>query len=329
VPDAAGTARTEVQTADVPDPATRAAGPSESPSPAPQSPLSELAKRTLFTVVAAPVTVGVVIIGGPALAVLLAAVAAVAARELYRLARAGGVQPIEAVGIPLAAALPLVTALQPRGVFTISPGLAAGALLLVFTLAIWLRPADRRPLSAVATTLFGAFYTGGLLSFGLAIRYHRFVADDRGGVALVLLPVLLTWATDIGAYVIGRLLGRRKLIPAVSPGKTIAGAIGGVAVSVGVCWLYVGHMLRPVAQLGMAPETVVLFAVAISIAAQLGDLAESLLKREAGVKNSSTLIPGHGGMLDRLDSLLFVLPVAYVLFSMPGILLPVPTVAAR
>jgi phosphatidate cytidylyltransferase len=253
----------------------------------------------------------------------------VAAWELYRLARAGGVQPMAAVGIPLAAALPLVTAMQPRGAFTISPGLAAGALLLVFTLAIWLRPAEGRPLSAVATTLFGAFYTGGLLSFGLAIRYHRFVADDHGGVALVLLPVLLTWATDIGAYVIGRLLGRRKLIPAVSPGKTIAGAIGGVVASVGVCWLYVGYVLRPVAQLGMAPQTVVLFAVAISIAAQLGDLAESLLKREAGVKNSSALIPGHGGMLDRIDSLLFVLPVAYVLFSMPGILLPVPTVAAR
>lgn len=266
----------------------------------------------------------IVFAGGTAFAVLLAVTAGLAAWELFRIARSGGVRPLDGVGIPLAAALPLLAGVQPRGVFTVSPALAAGALISVFALSIWLRRADGRPLSAIATTLFGAFYTGGLLSFGVAIRYHRYLTTDRGGAVLVLLPVLLTWANDIGAYAVGRLFGRRKLLPAVSPGKTIAGAVGGLAATVLVCWCYVTYVLRPVAELSLSPAGIVLFAVAISVAAQLGDLAESLLKREAGVKNSSHLIPGHGGVLDRLDSLLFVLPVTYMLFEIPGLLLPAP-----
>jgi phosphatidate cytidylyltransferase len=163
-----------------------------------------------------------------------------------------------------------------------------------------------------------------LLSFGFGIRYHRFVGDDRGGAALLLLPVLMTWGTDIGAYAFGRLYGQRKLIPSVSPGKTVVGAIGGLVGSAAVCWVYVVTVLVPVAELGMTRIGLLGLAIAVSIAAQIGDLAESLLKREAGVKNSSGILPGHGGLLDRIDSLVFVLPVAYMLFNLPGFLLPVP-----
>jgi phosphatidate cytidylyltransferase len=287
--------------------------------------VSELTQRIAFGVVAAPLTVWLVVVGGAPLVALLAVTAAVGAWELYRIARAGGARPIEGIGIPLAAALPIVVAAEPRGVFTVAPGFAAGMLMLVFALAIWLRRDEGRALSAVATTLFGAAYTGGLLSFAFAIRYHRYIADDRGGSALLLLPLVLAWANDIGAYAVGRALGRRKLLPAVSPGKTVAGAVGGLAVTVLGCWLYVGHVLRPWAELGLSPLNIVIFGVAISIAAQIGDLAESLLKREAGVKNSSRLFPGHGGVLDRVDSLLFVLPVAYMLFDIPGFLLMAPT----
>ena len=197
--------------------------------------------------------------------------------------------------------------------------------LFVFSATLWLRGVDGRPLEAAATTLFGIAYTGGLLSFGLGIRYHQFVADDRAGAALLFLPVLMTWGTDIGAYAFGRLFGQRKLFPSVSPGKTVAGAVGGLAGSIAVCWGYVGQILTPVAALGLTATRILVLAVAVSVAAQIGDLAESLLKREAGVKNSSGMLPGHGGVLDRIDSLLFVLPVAYVLFNLPGFLLPVPT----
>ena len=174
--------------------------------------------------------------------------------------------------------------------FTIPPCFAAAVLMVVLALAIWRRRDDGHALSAVATTLFGASYTGGLLSFGFAIRYHRYVADDRGGTALLLLPLLLTWANDIGAYAVGRVFGRRKLLPAVSPGKTVAGAVGGVVVTVAVCWLYAALCFgRGRIQLasGRHPD----LRRRRQRRGQVGDLAESLLKREAGVKNSSGSSP--------------------------------------
>ena len=120
-----------------------------------------------------------------------------------------------------------------------------------------------------------------------------------------------------------RLIGGRKIIPSVSPGKTVAGAIGGVLLTVVVCLLFVRYLLRPQAQLAFTTVGTLIFGVAISVTAQVGDLAESLLKREARVKDSGTLFPGHGGALDRLDSLFFVLPVAYVLYG--WLLIAVPS----
>jgi phosphatidate cytidylyltransferase len=290
----------------------------------PASRVSELAKRILFAAVAGPATVLLIRQGGAPLAVLLAAASGVAAWEFFRMARAGGARPLSGLGVPIAAAIPLVIAAEPRGVFDVPPWLIAGALLVVFTAAIWVRGAEGRPLSAVGTTLFGIAYTGGLLSFAESIRYHRFVTDDPSGTALLLLPVLLTWANDIGAYVSGRLFGRRKLLPAVSPGKTVAGAVGGLVATVALCWVYVHSVLRPVAQIAMSPRNLIVFGIVVCAAGQIGDLAESLLKREAGVKDSSGIFPGHGGVLDRIDSLLFVLPVTWMLCAIPGFLIPAP-----
>jgi len=101
----------------------------------------------------------------------------------------------------------------------------------------------------------------------------------------------------------------------VSPGKTWAGAIGGLGLSVIGTWGYVTFLLQPSAKLGLTWTGIVILGVVIGIVAQIGDLVESLLKRQAGVKDSSTLIPGHGGVLDRTDSLLFTLPVGYVLLE--------------
>jgi phosphatidate cytidylyltransferase len=307
--------------------------PSEHPTPSragdPESatggraPLSELTKRVLFGVLAGPITVLLVWVGGVPMAVLVSAAAGVAAWELFRMARAGGVAPLTGLGVCGAALVPLYAITQPRGVFEFPPAFLAGVVLVVLSAAIWLRGAFGRPLEAVAITLFGIGYTGGLLSFAEGIRYHRYVVSETGGAALLLLPVLLTWANDIGAFFWGRLFGRRKLIPAVSPGKTVAGAIGGLVACLILCWVYVQFVLRPLAQLSLTPRNLVAFAVVVCAAGQLGDLAESLLKREAGVKNSSGIFPGHGGVLDRIDSLLFVLPVAWALFSIPGLLLPV------
>jgi phosphatidate cytidylyltransferase len=312
--------------------------------------MSELARRVLFALVAIPVTIGIIWIGDAALAALLGVIAALAAWELFRIARAGGALPLDKLGIGLAAAVPLIVHAHRLGVaharfdstrqlgegagsvvnvlarvavapFTLSLTAALVVVLAILGAAIWVRGVAGRPLVAVAVTVFGVIYTGGMLSYGYAIRYHDYAVGANAGTALILLPLLLTWAQDTGAYAVGRTMGRHKLIPAVSPGKTVEGAVGGIIVTVIVCWLYIEYVLGPVAQLGMRPVNIILFPVIISVAAQVGDLAESLLKREAGVKDSSHLIPGHGGVLDRFDSLLFVLPVAYLLLG--AMLIPV------
>ena len=198
-----------------------------------QSPrLSELSLRLLVGFIGGPLTLLAVIAGGIPLAVLIALASGIGAWEFYRMARARGAEPLEGVGILLAVVWPLLIATEPRGVFVFPPAIVAGMFLLVFSAVLWLRGVNGRPTESVATTLFGIAYTGGLLSFGLGIRYHRFVADDHAGAALLFLPVLMTWGTDIGAYAFGRLFGQRKLFPSVSPGKTVAGAVGGVAGSI-------------------------------------------------------------------------------------------------
>jgi phosphatidate cytidylyltransferase len=277
--------------------------------------VSDLAKRILSALIAAPVALIMIYLGGLPLATFLAAVSAGCAWEFYRIAAAGGVEPLDPVGIPLAGAVPLAVYAAGIGLYRPSLVVAAVAMLIILAAVIWTRGPQRRPLGAASLTVMGILYTGGLLSFGYALREHPYAVGDRAGTALVAFPLVLTWASDIGAFFVGRAVGGPKLIPSVSPGKTISGALGGLATTVLVSWLYVRFALRPVALLTMTIPATILFGALISVAAQVGDLAESLLKREANVKDSSHLIPGHGGLLDRLDSLLFVLPVAYLLFG--------------
>ena len=277
--------------------------------------MSELATRVLSALVLAPVALGVIYLGALPLAAFLAAVSAGCAWEFYRLARATGVDPLDPVGLPLAGALPLAVYSAAVGIFRPSLALAAVAMLVVLGAVIWVRGTSGHPIGSAAATVLGVLYTGGLLSFGYALREHPYAVGDRAGTALVAFPLVLTWASDIGAFFVGRAIGGRKLIPAVSPGKTVSGALGGLVVTVVAAWAYVRFVLTPTALLTMTIGGAIVFGAVISIAAQVGDLVESLFKREANVKDSSRLIPGHGGLLDRLDSLLFVLPVAYLLFA--------------
>jgi len=288
--------------------------------------VSELTRRVLFAVVAAPLGIVIVFYGGAALAALLAIVSALGAWEFFRIARASGLTPIEDIGIPLAGVVPLFV--HARYLRLYEPPLSgmAVAVLAILSITIFTRGVSGKPLGAAASTVFGVLYTGGMLSFGYAIRYHDYVIEGvrvplaslavASGGLLLLLPLLLTWASDIGAFFVGRAFGKRKLMPSVSPGKTVAGAIGGLVVTVIVGWLYTRFVLAPTTQLAFVRGGVFIFGFLVSVAAQVGDLAESLLKREAGMKDSSHIIPGHGGVLDRFDSLLFVLPVSYVLFNM-------------
>src|SRR5262245_5350545 len=226
-------------------------------------------------------------LGGLPLAAFLAAISAGCAWEFYRIAAASQLEPLDPIGVPLAGAIPLGVYAASIGLYRPSLDVPAVVLLVILAAVIWARGTERHPLGAASATVMGVLYTGGMLSFGYVLREHPYAVGNRAGTALVALPLVLTWASDIGAFFVGRAVGGPKLIPSVSPAKTISGALGGLAATVIVAWLYVRFALRPVALLTMTTPATILFGALISVAAQVGDLAESLLKREANVKDSS------------------------------------------
>jgi phosphatidate cytidylyltransferase len=277
--------------------------------------MGALARRILVAVVAIPIAVAAGYVGDLVLATVLSLLGGLGAWELFRLARANGTAAIEPIGIPLAALVPLGTHAVRMG-WLDAPLAVGGALFVALTGALlWARSPGEKPLGAIAVTVFGVLYAGATLAYAYALRHHRFVVEPAAGAVLVFFPIALTWLSDTGAYAAGRAFGKRKLMPAVSPGKTVAGAVGAVVVSMIGAWAYNSFVLRPVAQLALAPWTALVFGAVISIVGQIGDLVESLFKREAGVKDSSTLFSAHGGVLDRLDSLYFAIPVAYLILS--------------
>lgn len=162
--------------------------------------------------------------------------------------------------------------------------------------------ARRRPLLVAGTVVLGIVYVAGLLSHLVLLR-----GADGNGLMLTLVAVVGTWLTDTGAFFVGRALGGRRLVPALSPNKTVSGAVGG--------WVagFIGVLVTAVFAAAVPLDRALALAAATPAAAQLGDLLESAVKREAGVKDSGRLLPGHGGVLDRFDSLMLVAPTVYYL----------------
>lgn len=278
--------------------------------------MSELTKRVLFAVVAIPAVLALVWVGRLPFALLLSVAAGIAAWEYAKMVQVAGGKPLVAATAMLGAAIPLLVhrALSGDAVPSLTiVALIVPALLLI---AMFERGVDGSTVTSVGAVIFGAWYTGGMLAFAYALRHSRFTVTDLAGTLLVALPLILTWVNDAGAYFVGRSVGGRKLMPSVSPGKTVSGAIGGLLTTLIVATLYIAFVLRPYASLGMTVVGTVTFGLVVGVVGQVGDLAESMLKRQAGVKDSSALIPGHGGVLDRVDSLLFVFPVAYLLLDL-------------
>jgi phosphatidate cytidylyltransferase len=168
--------------------------------------------------------------------------------------------------------------------------------------------------------VFGSLYASALLVFIVPIRHGvHSEAHPLASTALVVFPLTVTWICDTCAMAAGTLVGGPKLAPVLSPQKTWAGAIGGVLGAL-VAALAFGRLILARFALELPAMQLLAVGLAVALAAQLGDVAESLLKREAGVKDSSALIPGHGGVLDRLDSLYFVVPVSATLFWLFGLI---------
>ena len=277
---------------------------------------SETRTRVLVAIPGVIVALGAIYLGGWYLAALLAVSAALTAREMYRMAARKAPRPLEALGMAGAAGMVLAAGVAPAAGLSF-PGPAWVLVLLAMlaaTAAIWSHGVEGEPLLSVAVTVFGAGYAA-LLGFGLYLRHLPGVDDPLHAGAILLAPVLLTWVSDSFAYFGGRALGKHKLIPRVSPGKTVEGAASAV-----VGTLLAGAAYSIVlARFGSYVPNVVegaVFGLLVSVAAQAGDLAESLWKRDVGVKDSGTLLPGHGGALDRFDSLLFTLPMGYAFFAL-------------
>ncbi len=276
--------------------------------------MSELTRRTLFAVIAAPLGILIVYLGGAPLAAMLGLIAALGAWEIQRMATANGVEPLMPVGIVVAGLIPIAVHGYRLGVFHLSLTVGVVLFLILFGSAIWLRGPARRPINSVALTALGALYPG-TIAYIYTLRHHEYTITSAAGTALVAMPIILTWATDTGAYFVGKTIGRHKLIPSVSPGKSVEGAVGGLVLTLVVSVLYAMFILRPYADLHMTLAGALLFGLVVSLTAQIGDLVASLMKRDAGVKDSSKILPGHGGIVDRFDSLFFVMPVAYLLLN--------------
>ncbi len=172
-----------------------------------------------------------------------------------------------------------------------------------------IRPSER-PLERIMTSLFGLLYIPFLISFGMLLRY---TPNDHIGFWYIIITAVGAYASDTGAYFVGGRFGKRKLAPEISPAKTLEGALGGLVFSM-LMVFGMSEAIRPIIS-DVKLSEIWIFAILVSSAAQLGDLAESVIKRGFGVKDSGNFLPGHGGLLDRMDSLLFALPVAYYYLS--------------
>jgi len=275
--------------------------------------------RIAVAVPAIAVSVALLWLGGWVLATALAMLGVLGTREVYNLARREGIEPFDRLGLVAAAAVPFAT-FWVKGFADWEPVLYVAALwLLAVLVTAMARGPTRRPLTTVSVTLFGSLYASALLSFTIAIRHGPHSdAHPRGSVALVLLPLVVTWVCDTCAMLAGTLIGGPKLTPVLSPHKTWAGAVGGVVGGLIAALLY-GPLVLNRLGLPLGVWQLVTVGAVVAAAAQVGDVAESLFKREAGVKDSSALIPGHGGVLDRLDSLYFVLPATAGLLRLFGV----------
>jgi len=265
-------------------------------------------------------------LGPLATSILFGLMAGFAAWEFYGLMRRETRLPNEVFGVAAAAACPVVAAVWGLDGLALAVGVFVAATLVWHTAFARLRIAD------TVMTMFGFAYTGFLLSFFVLVR------ATGPGLVLALAVVVSVWVNDVAAYLVGSTLGRHKMAPRISPNKSwegfFAGVLATVAVWAAVPWLaklapavsdagaqspaFVA-LASALSEITMTTAASIVIGLAIALAAITGDLVESRFKREVGVKDSGSLLPGHGGFLDRLDSLILVSVVSYAALIAGGV----------
>ncbi len=289
-----------------------------------------LLKRILTAVVLIPVVLLLVLRAPVAVLALVAAlVALLTVQELLKLAEAYGIRPLRWPTYIFVGLFFLLLAINPgndkpllsTAIFIYSTGFAAAIAPFVFLTVAMTRVNLSSAFPAAMVSVFAFGYVALPLGFLVQLR------EQWSGAFLLLYLLLLVWAGDIFAYFVGRSLGRHLMSPRISPKKTWEGALASLLASLVVGMLLYNYAL-PISTALLHAHLIdrrggffalqkpplwpaLLLSAALNIAAQLGDLVESLIKRGAGVKDSGTLLPGHGGMLDRIDALLFAAPVLW------------------
>ena len=275
----------------------------------------ELAKRVGVALVGIPIAVGLVYLGGYWLAAFVALLASAAAWEFAAMYREGGVPALPLAAAALALAYILLAAAVSPAAFIVWATLITLAVAAALALTA---AAEARPGAMAMASVFGALYAGVTLAFALWLRAEGGAAPGLAGAAVLMLPVAITWFGDSAAYFVGKAIGRHRLAPVISPNKTWEGAIAGLIATTGGALLYAA-LTRSLVPWTMSSGELLGLGAILAVAGQAGDLFESRFKRECGVKDSSGLFPGHGGVLDRLDSLLFVFPFAYAYLVVVGV----------
>lgn len=263
-------------------------------------------ERAISAAALVPVLLVVLAFGGPVLAAAIALITALAAVEVFRLLRSGGYAPFAALGMALALVVVLDASIPE---VLEGSGLLLGAVgIVLVAVAAFTKTDPRDGLQSWIATIFGAFYVS-LLSFVLRLGHAAPPIPDGSLLSpigaergWILALVLAVWAYDTGAYLVGSRFGRTKFLTHISPSKSVEGLVGGIEATTLVMALLLWA-------LGQNVLHALVLGPLIALAAQAGDLAESVIKRAAGAKDSGTLIPGHGGMLDRVDSFIFAAPV--------------------
>ncbi|GFH40486.1 phosphatidate cytidylyltransferase [Pseudolactococcus insecticola] len=261
-----------------------------------------MTQRIITGVVAGAVFLGLAILGGAPFQILVGLLVIIAMSELFKM-RKLDILSFEGILATLAA---LALSLPTTQYF---PKLGTDSNLTLFTLVLFIMMGimvftnGKYTFEDIGFPFLSAFYIG--------IGFQNLLAARASSLFIFFMALFIVWATDSGAYFVGRKLGKTKLIPSVSPNKTVEGSLGGVISAIVVALIMI--FLYP----KLAPNTnifkMILLVAIFSVVGQLGDLVESSLKRHFGVKDSGKILPGHGGILDRFDSMIFVFPIMHLL----------------
>lgn len=269
-------------------------------------------KRIAFGLIAFLASLLVTWVGLPLLAPFYLCVALVATHEYAVMMNLRGI-PIRKRSLWVATVLTLPASLPVTypGMAPLFDGVSWREALLglfaFYLIALEVTRPNQNSMFSVIFTLFGYLYIPWMLGFMITLRY---TPNGVLGLWYLMLPLLAIIASDVGAYTFGTLFGRRKLAPQLSPKKTLEGAFGGLGLAVAIVTV-TAYGLERFLHLRVDLYDAILFGILVASAAQIGDLFESLVKRWAGVKDAGIFLPGHGGVLDRIDSILFAVPVTY------------------